>query len=128
VNRTRLKSAALVFVAVCAVVWSFGRAYRERRAVEDAQQVLANLGRMQEAHRRLEGAYTQDLSALADMTDDWSAFMESLNTFLDLRAGFEISVSGPGYRITAHARDRKKSVVVLEGPPKTSMAQAAKRR
>ena len=105
-----------------------GRLYREMRAVEDAREALANLGRMEEAHRRLQGVYTEDVSALADMSDNWSGFMESLNKILDLRAGFNIVVSGRSYRITAHARDRRSSVVVFEGPPRVAMADTGKKK
>jgi len=125
VSRSTLKLAALTLALVVAGFWSFGRVYRELKAVEDAREVLAVVGRMQEAHLRVQGVYTEDVSALADMTDDWTRFMESLDKVLDLRAGFEISVSGRSYRITAHARDRKGSVVVLEGPPKIGMAAAS---
>jgi len=127
VNRTRLKIGVFVLAAACAATCSLGRAYRDRRAVEDARQVLADLGRMEEAHRRLEGAYTDDLSGLADMTADWHGFMTSLNVILDLPAGFEIAVTDRSYRVTAHARDGKRSVVVLEGPPKTPLSSAAAR-
>lgn len=124
-NRARLKIAALILAVISAAFWSFGRMYREIRAVEDAREVLVVLGRMQEAHRRVQGLYTEDLSALADMSQDWTRFMESLNKVLDLRAGFEIVVSGRSYRITAHARDRRSSLVVFEGPPKVGMAAAS---
>ena len=127
-NRSRLKIAAFVLAAVFAALWSFGRLYSNLRAMADAREALANLGRMEEAHRRLQGVYTEDVSALADMSDDWRAFMESLNTILDLRAGFEIVVSGRSYRITAHARDRRGSVVVFEGPPKVAMADTGKKK
>ncbi|OGS39420.1 MAG: hypothetical protein A2506_00180 [Elusimicrobia bacterium RIFOXYD12_FULL_66_9] len=124
-NRSRLKVAAFVLFAFLASLWYLGRVYREIRAVEDAREALAVLGRMQEAHLRMQGAYTEDVSALADMGDDWSGFMESLNKVLDLRTGFEMSVSGRSYRIMAHARDKRSSVVVLEGPPKVPMAATA---
>ncbi|MDD5302359.1 MAG: hypothetical protein PHS14_04545 [Elusimicrobia bacterium] len=124
-SRARLKIAAAALAVALVALWSFGRLYRELKAVEDAHEVLAALGRMQEAHRRVQGVYTEDVSALADMSDDWGGFMKSLNKVLDLRAGFEISVSGPSYRITAHARDRRSSVVVFEGPPKIGMAAAS---
>jgi hypothetical protein len=127
-NRSRLKIAALVLAAVFMAFWSMGRLYREMRAVEDARDALANLGRMEEAHRRLQGVYTEDVSALADMSDNWSGFMESLNKILDLRAGFNIVVSGRSYRITAHARDRRSSVVVFEGPPRVAMADTGKKK
>lgn len=126
-SRSRLKIAAFVLAAVFAAFWSMGRVYREMRAVEDAREVLAVLGRMQESHRRVQGAYTEDVSALADMSENWSGFMASLDKVLDLRAGFEIAVSGRSYRITAHARDRRRSVVVFEGPPKVAMAVAGKK-
>lgn len=124
-NRTRLKIAAAALAVAFIALWSFGRLYRELKAVDDAREVLASLGRMQEAHRRAQGVYAEDVSALADMSDDWTGFMESLNKVLDLRAGFEMSVAGPSYRITAHARDRRSSVVVFEGPPKVGMAAAS---
>lgn len=121
----RLKAGAAVLALAAFGLWSLGRVYRELKAVEDARAALSELARMQEAHRRVEGAYTEDLSALADMTNDWSRFMEALDKVLDLRAGFQMTVSGPAYRIAAHARDRKGSVVVLEGPPKMGMAAAS---
>lgn len=126
-SRSRLKIAAFVLAAVFAAFWSMGRVYREMRAVEDAREVLSVLGRMQESHRRVQGAYTEDVSALADMSENWSGFMASLDKVLDLRAGFEIVVSGRSYRITAHARDRRSSVVVFEGPPKVAMADTGKK-
>lgn len=124
-SRIQLKRAALALVIALAALWSVGRLYRELRAVEDAREALAMLGRMQEAHRRVEGEYTDDVSALADMTEDWTAFMESLNKILDLRAGFEMTVSGRSYRITAHARNRRSTVVTYEGPPKVAMTAVA---
>lgn len=127
-NRPRLKIAALVLVIIVIALWSTGRLYREMRAVEDAHAALADLGRMEEAHRRLQGVYTEDVSALADMSDNWSGFMEALTKILDLRAGFDIAVSGRSYRITAHARDRRSSVVVFEGPPKVAMADTGKKK
>ena len=127
-NRSRLKIAAFVLAAVFAALWSFGRLYSNLRAMADAREALANLGRMEEAHLRVQGVYTEDVSALADMSDDWRAFMESLNTILDLRAGFEIVVSGRSYRITAHARDRRGSTVVFDGPPKVAMADTGKKK
>lgn len=125
-NRFRRKAAIFVIAAVLAVLWLFGYVYRERRAVEDAREVLLALGRMEESHRRVEGVYTEDVSALADMSDDWKGFMESLNKILDLRAGFEIAVSGRNYRITAHARDRRRSVVVFERERPTGSAARLK--
>lgn len=126
-NRTRLKIAAASLAVFLIALWSFGRLYRELKAVEDAREVLAVLGSMEESHRRVQGAYTEDVSALADMSENWSGFMASLDKVLDLRAGFEIVVSDRSYRITAHARDRRRSVVVFEGPPKVAMADTGKK-
>lgn len=124
-SRSTLKAAAAALVLAAAGFWSFGRVYRELKAVDDAREVLAVLGRMEEAHFRVRGVYAEDVSALADMTDDWHGFMNSLDKVLDLRAGFEISVSGRSYRVVARARDRKGTVVVLQGPPKVGMAAAS---
>ena len=127
-SRGRLALAAFLLLSAVIGVWSMGRAYRERRCVEDARAVLAQLGSMQDSYRRVHGEYTDDLSALADMTDDWGAFMNSLDVLLDLKAGFVMEPTRTGYRISAHARDRARSVVLYEGPPRKSLAEAAKKR
>jgi hypothetical protein len=128
VNRLGAKASA--FAILCAVlgIWSVARVYAERRSVEDARAALVQLGAMEQSYRRLHGEYTDDVSALADMTDDWHAFMNSLNVMLDLKAGFVIETTRAGYRITAHARDRASTVVVYEGPPRKTITEAAKRR
>ena len=127
-SRGRLAFVAFLLFCAVAGVWSMGRSYRERRAVEDARTVLAQLGSVQDSYRRLHGEYTDDLSALADMTDDWGAFMNSLNVLLDLKAGFVMETTRTGYRISAHARDRAGTVVVYEGPPRKTITEAAKKR
>lgn len=120
--------AAAVFALGCFmfVTFTLGRAYRERRAVEDAREVLEQLGRMQVAHKRLAGVYTEDLGALADLTDDWGSFMRALDEILDLKAGFQMTPTRAGYKITARARDSARTVVTLEGPPPKSITQASK--
>lgn len=104
------------------VAIGLGRAYTQRRLVEDARAALKGLGALEEVHKRLYGEYTQDPSRLADLTDDWRGFMASLDALLDFRAGFAIRVEKNAYRIEAHARDRRRTVVVWEGPPKLDLA------
>jgi hypothetical protein len=128
VNRRRLAAVSAVLLGAFAILFAAGRAYRERQAVQDAREALETLGRMEQSYRRVRGEYADDVSALADMTDDWGAFMGALDAVLDLRAGFEIALVPGGYRITARARDRRRTVVVHEGPPRKGIVEASKAR
>ncbi len=115
--------AAVVLVA--ATVFSIGRAYDQRRLVEDARVALHGLGDLEDVHKRLYGEYTEDLSRLADLSNDWHGFMAALDALVDFRAGFSIRAGKNGYRIEGHARDRRGTVVVWEGPVKPVLGAGA---
>ncbi len=123
VHRLRAAARPLAAAAILAVfVISLGRVYTRHRQVADALESLRGIGALQDVHKRLYGEYTEDLSRLADLTDDWRGFMASLDALLDFRAGFEMRVTKDGYRIEAHARDRRRTPVVWEGPAKRPLA------
>lgn len=88
----------------------------QRRRVAEARQAVGRLAQMQASYHRLHGEYTDNVSNLADMSSDWFAFMDSLAVVLDLRAGFMMEVGERGFRITANARDLRRTPVVVEGP------------
>jgi hypothetical protein len=113
--------AALVLMgglSALLVAMRVSRLRDDRLRVLEARQTLGELARMQEAHRRMYGRYTDDLGRLADMTSGWYKFMASLDVVLDLRAGFKMSADADSYLIEAHARDTGRTPVALSGRQK----------
>ena len=117
-----------LLACLAAIIWMAGAmrvdARRQKKKVEDAAATIKDLGAIQESYQRIHGKYTANVFHLANMTKDWKAFMEALDVILDLRT-MRMWTDRAHYRIEARARDRARSLIVLEGPmTKTPAAPA----
>lgn len=104
----------------------FGRIYDDSRRVFEARRSLAALALIQEAYRSEHGAYASDLGALAEQTRDAFGLVSSLDKILDLKAGIVVKGDAQDYHFEARARNRARTVVVLDGPPRRRMADAGR--
>jgi len=121
------RPAAAAASAVCALValagiFACGWASLARRSPADeaalrrAREGLRLLAALEEANRDARGRYTDRLSDLADVGGDIGAFKKAIGELLDPEA-FRLSVTRGGYRIQARAKDSRRSVVEISGPP-----------
>lgn len=84
-------------------------------AVRRAQEGLDVLAQVQAAHKQRHGSYTKDLGAMAEVSGDAAAFDKALNELFD-RASLRIEAGNIGYRMSARARDRRRTLLTLKGP------------
>ncbi len=84
-------------------------------AVGRAHEGLDVLARIQEAHKAAHGSYTNDLSALAEVSGDAAQFDAALTQLFD-RSSLRIEAGNIGYRMAARAKDRRRTLVTLKGP------------
>lgn len=109
--------AASIFIAL-SWVWFYvaGPKFYELQKISNAQGILDSLASMQEDHKKTHGKYTDDLTDLANMTDNGFGFMDHCNEVLDIKAGFEMKVDDSSYRIIARARDKRSTRIEIFGP------------
>ncbi|WP_458402351.1 RDD family protein [Candidatus Avelusimicrobium sp.] len=82
----------------------------QKRLVLQAKDHLEQIGYLQEVHRTYFGVYTNDLLRLSLLSGDPVQFQRDTQKVLD-RKGFKIGVSEKGYKITARAKDARKTPV-----------------
>jgi hypothetical protein len=118
--RKRRIAAAVAGLCLVSATWMLQRAdaRAQRRRVLAAAIFLRDLGSMEESYHRLHGRYTPRLTDLANMTRDWVGFMKAADVVLDTKRLFQISADRGRYRIVACARDRRRTILVREWPPR----------
>lgn len=84
-------------------------------AVERAREGLDVLARIQAAHKERYGSYSSDMAALADISGDAEQFRTAIKDLFDLES-LRIDAGNIGYRLSARAKDRRRTVVTLKGP------------
>lgn len=84
-------------------------------ALERAHEGLGVLARIEEAHKSRHGAYTNDLSALAEASGDAGRFAAALKDLFE-PGSLRIEAGNVGYRLAAKAKDRRRTRVSLKGP------------
>ena len=127
-RRKNTAEAAILFLgAACAAIVVFGGNIflqldaplpSDTLAVEKAREGLKILANVEEAHKAQNGRYTSSLSDLAQASGDVEEFRKAMLVIFqpDL---FRIELGMKGdYRISAAAKDRKKTRVSIVGPVK----------
>ncbi len=84
-------------------------------AVERAREGLDVLARIQAAHKERYGSYTSDMAAMAEVSGDAEQFSTAIKDLFDLES-LRIDAGNIGYRLSARAKDRKRTVVTRSGP------------
>ena len=84
--------------------------WAQKRLVLQAKNHLEQIGYLQEVHRSYFGVYTNDLLRLSLLSGDPVQFQRDTQKVLD-RKGFRIGVGEKGYKISARAKDVRKTPV-----------------
>lgn len=84
-------------------------------AVARAREGLAVLAQVQAAHKEKYGSYTNDLAAMAQVSGDAAQFDAALSELFD-RSSLRIEAGNIGYRMSARAKDRRRTLLTLKGP------------
>ncbi|PCI36109.1 MAG: hypothetical protein COB53_10325 [Elusimicrobia bacterium] len=108
----------LVFVAIMAGnAWFYllQPSPMDHEAIRKAHGGLQVLGAIQEAHKRKTGNYTQRLGDLAATSGDLVRFRQSMAKIFEPN-GFILEAGASSYLIQARAKDRRHTIVVIEGP------------
>lgn len=117
-ERTALTlTGALLMIVFVSVSYSqlFGAgSLAQQRLINRAQEHLAKIGYLEEVHRMHFGYYTNDLLRLSILSGDPVQFQRDTHAVLDNR-NFRIGVSENGYKISAQAKDAKKTKVYYPG-------------
>jgi len=87
----------------------------DKNAILKARQGMQVLAAIQEAHHRKTGRYTESLSDLAVASGDLDAFRKSMAQIFEPN-GFILEAGTSGYLIRARAKDRRHSLIEIEGP------------
>ncbi len=87
----------------------------DENAILRAHQGLQVLGAIQEAHRRKTGHYTENLGDLAVTSGNLEEFRRSMAKIFEPN-GFILEAGANGYIIQARAKDRRRTLVSIEGP------------
>lgn len=85
------------------------------KAIARAQEGLSVLAEVQAAHKAQFGSYTNDLSAMASVSGDAAQFDKALTELFD-RTSLRIEAGNIGYRMSARAKDRRRTLLTLKGP------------
>lgn len=118
------ESCAIFLAAVFSIVALFGgglyyhlsRPYpSDELAVAKARQGLKILALCQEKHKERAGSYTRSLADLAQASGDAEQFQAAMLALFEPDR-FRIEAGPAGYRISAQAKDRKKTRVSISGP------------
>jgi len=88
---------------------------QDRAAVVKAREGLKVLAAIEEAHKAEHGAYTDDLVALAKASGNVAQFRAAMEKIFHAD-GFAFVVTDEGYILRARAKDRRRTVVTLQGP------------
>lgn len=117
-----LGSAALAFSALAALalanVWALFSAPtpKDLEAIEKARQGLRVLAAIEEVHKIEHGAYTESLLRLASASGDVAQFREAMQGIFD-PDGFVFRADKERYELRGRAKDRRRTIVRLSGPP-----------
>ena len=112
----RIFLRAVGTLALAGLCWAFytqsfgGAHWRENYKIRQAEKFLGQIARLEEAHKRLYGSYTNDFLRLVLLSGDPVQFQRDMNKVL-LPKGFKIGVNEDGYKISAHAKDVQKTTV-----------------
>ncbi len=113
-EKTALTLTGLVLMFVFAsYVYSqifSGGSWAQKRLINAAQEHMQKIGYLEEMHFRHFGYYTNDLLRLALLSGDPVQFQRDTHKVL-YNKDFRIGVNEHGYRIRAHAKDAKKTLV-----------------
>lgn len=82
----------------------------QQRLINNAQEHVEKIGYLEEMHRLYFGYYTNDLLRLSILSGDPVQFQRDTHKALDNR-NFRIGVSESGYKISARAKDARKTPV-----------------
>jgi uncharacterized RDD family membrane protein YckC len=128
VDAVRPRSAALTGFAAAAVLAVLGAAFAWQtwgaplfyrlQTLAYARRTLKNVAFLEETYRAGTGHYTTELDQLAQLTPDPDFFVRRLGLTFDADRGVKITL-GPGarsFKLTAYARDRQSSRVIVTGP------------
>ncbi len=84
--------------------------FAQKRLILKAKNHLEKIGYLEEVHRINYGYYTNDLLRLSILSGDPVQFQRDTHKVLDNK-GFRIGVTDKKYKITARAKDVKKTLV-----------------
>lgn len=84
--------------------------FTQQRLISRARAHLEKIGYLEEVHRMNFGYYTNDLLRLSLLSGDPVQFQRDTHEVLD-RKGFRIGVGPKGYKISARAKDVRKTPV-----------------
>ncbi len=84
--------------------------FAQKRLIIKAKNHLEKIGYLEEVHRLNYGYYTNDLLRLSILSGDPVQFQRDTQKVLENK-GFRIGVTDGGYKITARAKDAKKTLV-----------------
>ncbi len=84
--------------------------FAQKRLIIKAKNHLEKIGYLEEVHRLNYGYYTNDLLRLSILSGDPVQFQRDTQKVLENK-GFRIGVTEKGYKITARAKDTKKTLV-----------------
>ncbi len=88
----------------------------EKAAVAKARDGLLVMAQIEEAYKAQHQVYTADMLELAKASGDEKTFKSAVLALYDPDK-FQFQAGNAGYRISAAARDRRRTQVVVEGPP-----------
>ena len=113
-EKTALTLTGLVLLSAfsyCFYSQVFGDgSYAQKRMILQAKNHLEKIGYLEELHRIHFGSYTNDLLRLSILSGDPVQFQRDTQKVLD-RKGFKIGVSDRDYKISARAKDVRKTPV-----------------
>lgn len=122
--KTSAESGLLFLIATSSVIAMFGGSFyltltqptpTDLRAIAKAREGLSIMASIQEAYKASHQTYTESLADLAAASGDVEQFKAAMEELFDPGL-FEIKAGNKRYRITAAAKDRKKTRVTIEGP------------
>ena len=82
----------------------------QQRLISRAKAHLEKIGYLEEVHKIHFGYYTNDLLRLSILSGDPVQFQRDTQKVLD-RRDFRIGITDRGYKIKAHAKDKRKTAV-----------------
>lgn len=109
-----LLSASGMFGATLYLTWTTPTP-ADLRAMQAARGGLDILARIQEKHKAAHGVYADTLEKLADASGDRDEFHGAISSLFHPHT-FEIQAGDLRYRVSASARDHRRTKVVIEGP------------
>lgn len=128
VVETRAKNLAETFILFLAAVCAVSALYlgnifftlsqplpSDLLALEKAQDGIKILARIEDSYKAKHGSFTKSLADLAEASGDAAEFRKAMAEIFDPNL-FRIEAGTSKYRISAAAKDRKKTRVSIVGP------------